>query len=196
MLKDARYSNGNDFANFAGRVDEELRKGGRYEDGTPKGHAAASGFLDKENRKSLSQSDTEEFNKVMARERERAANMQNQDASRLHKAGASVAAQYYQARGHLPQYDGAADSLSSGVGSSHDHSSNQPKSATSKTESLVSLKVDSTVPAKHVAPSSTQATLRKSALDSLHFARVNEFFDTIREEERQEIAKYKARYPF
>ncbi len=195
MLKDVRYPNGNAFTNYSTRVDEELRRSGRDADGNPIGYMASSGFLDKENRKEVSQFDAEQFNKVTARERKRTASTRKQRAHHLHKAGPSVAAQFYEVQGHLPQYDGAADSLSSGVGSSNDRASDQPNSVPSKTKSPISLKVDSTVPSKYVASYPSQNGLGRPALNAVHFAKVNGFFDTIREEEREEIAKYKARFP-
>lgn len=190
MLKNPRYSAaGNDFAEFQTRVDEELRKAGRNADGTPMGHASHSDSAQKENQKSGSHFHPEHFRKMMARENERTDDARNPTGPqevRIHKAHSSTASPLYQARGHLPQYDGAADSLSCGAAASSDRASDQADHAKTKAGSAVLVTT--------VTPSLYEPSRRLPISERLHHEAVGSFFKTIREEELEEIAKYRAQF--
>ncbi|KAI9874961.1 MAG: hypothetical protein M1830_009081 [Pleopsidium flavum] len=191
MLKNPRYSApGNDFADFQTRVDEELRKAGRNADGTPNSHASLSSSANKENQKSGYHFNPERFRQMMARDKGPTYNATHPNGpqdTRIHKGQSSVASPLYQARGQLPQYDGAADSLSTGAAASSDRASDQANHAKAKAGSAV---VVPTVP-----PFLYEPSRRFPVSERLHQQAINGFFKSVRDEEREEIAKYQAQFP-
>lgn len=110
---------------------------------------------------------------------------------RFHQAGPSVTTRLH-ALGHLPQYDGAAESLSSAAGK-----------GVERTYQLTNGVIGES--AKHVQPAPAvrntqpvfqQPSRRLGAPEGMqHFRAVDRFFTTIRDDEQEEISRYNARYP-
>lgn len=173
-----------------------------------------------------SYSGTQQFQNMMARERERSGGMQQfggpylgteqlQKAatqggqrsggmqhfggysdSRIYKAGPSVGAPLYQARGHVPQYDGATDSLSPEAPASNAASSEASSRRSSGQMTRTGTQAGAKGPMSATAPSFFYEPVRRfPTSEGLHYEAVDKFFNTIREEERAEIAKYKAQFP-
>lgn len=180
----------NDFADFQTRVDEELHGAGRNADGTQMGVVDRSLSINKENQKGGSHFDAETFPKVVAREKTGSNVAWNTSGSQhtgVHKAQSSVASQLYQAHGQLPQYDGAADSLSSGgAPASSDRASDKVGDAKAKVKLAGWL--------SSVSPSLYEPGRRLLVSERRHREAIDKLFQAIRKVEREEIANYKAKF--
>lgn len=118
--------------------------------------------------------------------------------TRVYKAGPSVAAPLHQARGHgyVPQYDGAMDSGSSTTPASTEASSEASSRRSSGQDARVGNQTGSKAPMNAAAPPFFYEPARRfPSFEGVHYEAVDKFFNTIREEERAEIAKYKAQFP-
>ena len=176
---------------------EELNRFGLNADGFPMGQTTASGSVNKENQRSGSYSGSDQHQKAMAEGR-RTSRMQNFGGytnARIYKAGPSVAGPFYQARGHVPQYDGAMDSPSPDTAPVNGGSSEGSIRRSSGQVARAGAQAGSKVSLNAMAPSFYEPTRRFPASAGLHYEAVDKFFNTIREEERAEIARYKAQFP-
>ncbi|KZF19487.1 hypothetical protein L228DRAFT_251084, partial [Xylona heveae TC161] len=121
---------------------------------------------------------------------------------RFTKARSSVSGPSAQAVARFPCYDGAADSLSQKTSSSttehgaaHSTTAGPSSSASSATVNSVNSGMRSD---NSSSPSVTTPDVirpKDVTLNRSHHNRVEHFFKTLREEERDEIAKYKAQHP-
>lgn len=227
MLRDPRHSSTDSQTKSHEERVEELRRRGFNAAGFSIHYSPASSIVNDENQRSGSYSSTHKIQNVMAREGERIGGMQHfggfgsgaqqsQNAmarggerigemqpfggykdSRMYKAGPSVGVPLYQARGHVPQYDGAMDSLSSEVTATTETSSEASSEASSRRSSRQVTRVGTQAGAKAAMNAMAQSFVYDSmrrfpTTEAVHYEAVDRFFNTIREEERAEIAKYRA----
>lgn len=198
MLSDNRHPSA-DAHTKTSEWSEELRRHGLNSAGFPLGSTTPLSSVNKENKRSGSYSDTQQFQNVKTREGERTGAMQSvggyKDA-RIFKAGPSIGAPLYEARGHVPQYDGAMDSLSSGAPAKTEASSEASSRRSSGQVYRPGTQAGSKASFNAMAPSFYEPVRRFPASEGIHYEAVDRFFNTVREEERAEIAKYKAQFPF
>lgn len=144
-------------------------------------------------------SGTEQLQKAATQGGQRSGGMQHfggYNDSRAYKAGPSVGAPLYQARRHVPQYDGAMDSLSSEAPVSTEASSEASSRRSSGQVTRAGPQAGAKAPISATAPYFFYEPVRRFPIsEGLHSEAVDKFFNTIREEERAEIAKYKAQFP-
>ena len=198
MLGEHRQPSVDSFAKPGEWNTEERRRLGLTEAGFPIGYPAVSSSVNKENQRSGSYSDTERFQNMMAREGGRNGGMQHfggYNDGRHYKAGPSVGAPVYHARGHVPQYDGAMDSLSSDAPANIEGSSEASSRRSSGPVTRAGNQVGSKKPLNAMAPSFHDPVRRFPVSEGGHYEIVDKFFNAVREEEREEIAKYKAQSP-